>query len=86
MHDELVGYLLGALDPDEAKAVELALETCKETKRQFDLLCLALVPLLGEAGNAQVPSALAIRTCVCLRQPTPPAESDNDQVTADEDE
>jgi len=84
MHDELVGYLLGALDHDEAKAVERTLATCEETRRKFDLLCSALVPLLGEAGIAQVPSGLAVRTCVCLRQSTPPVDGDHDEETTKE--
>jgi len=61
MDENLVGYLLNALDPDAHRQVETALRTDPEAQRRLDLLRRALEPLASDAEE-EPPPGLWIRT------------------------
>jgi len=65
MREDLVGHLLGALEPSESKAVELALadpDRGPQLRRDLEKLRLALEPLAGDRDVLPAPSGLAGRT------------------------
>jgi Putative zinc-finger len=57
VHDELGGYVLGALEPDEAEAVREHLARCADCSREHARLAglPALLSLAGHAGAAAAP-------------------------------
>jgi len=65
MREDLVGHLLGALEPSEAKAVEVALsdpDRGPSLRHDLDRLRLALEPLAGDRDMLPPPAGLAGRT------------------------
>lgn len=68
MREELIGYLLGALDAEEQARVEQALETSAELRQELELLALSLEPLEAEAEGYDPPAGLATRTCQFVAQ------------------
>ena len=65
MREDLVGHLLGALEPSEAKAVEMALADPQRgptLRHDLDRLRLALEPLAGDRDVLPPPAGLAGRT------------------------
>ena len=65
MREDLVGHLLGALEPSESKAIELALadpDRGPQLRRDLEKLRLALEPLAGDRDVLPAPSGLAGRT------------------------
>lgn len=65
MREDLVGHLLGALEPSESKAIDMALADPKagpSLRRDLDRLQLALEPLAGDRDALPVPAGLAGRT------------------------
>lgn len=63
MQDQLIGYLIGSLEPEEHRAVEARLQSDPELRRQLALLEHSLEPLAADAGHYAPPVALAERTC-----------------------
>lgn len=72
MREQLLGYLLGALEPEECQRVERHLEDDPLARRELELLSLSLVPLAADAEHHSPPAGLARRTCdyVSLRSET----------------
>jgi hypothetical protein len=65
MREQLVGHLLGALDPDESKDVELALadpQSGPALRRDLDCLRRAMLPLEADRDRTEPPPGLARRT------------------------
>ena len=68
MVDQFVGYLLGALDPEETLRIEQTIAADGTARRHLDLLRLALLPLDGVCQHVDAPMGLAGRTCQKIRQ------------------
>jgi prepilin-type processing-associated H-X9-DG protein len=60
MDENLVGYLLKSLDPDEQHAVEGHLETHSETRSKLEALERALAPLASDSEEPAPPPGLAL--------------------------
>jgi anti-sigma-K factor RskA len=67
MYGELVGYLVGALDQDEATNVERLLASNDEARRMLEVLRSGLLPLAVDQALHTPPSGLASRTCERLQ-------------------
>jgi hypothetical protein len=63
MREDLIGYLLGALEPEEHAAVEARLGHDPSLKRELELLSRSLQPLACDQQHYQPPVGLAHRTC-----------------------
>lgn len=63
MREQLLGYLLGALDPTEKRQVEERLEQDPELRRELAALREKLMPLAADDASPDPPSDLARRTC-----------------------
>jgi hypothetical protein len=68
MHEQLVGYLLGALDPAEQAEIERHLSQRQDLQRDFEKLRCCLDPLHADRGHFDPPAALAARTCSRVQQ------------------
>jgi hypothetical protein len=77
MDENLVGYLLKALEPDEQAAVEAHLEAHPEARAKLELLERALAPLAADAEEPEVRPGLAMSTLALIAEhkcrPLPPA-------------
>lgn len=64
-HEQLLGYLLGALDSKECIEVERALAECPEAAAEFEKIraSLGTIGLLSEPAQEEPPLSLAARTC-----------------------
>ena len=62
MDENLIGYLLNALEPREQREVEDALHNFPETQRRLELLRQALDPLAVDSEASDPPSGLWVRT------------------------
>jgi hypothetical protein len=62
MHEDLVGYLLGALDDDATDRIERQLAAHPALRRELDRIGLALRPLGVDAVDHDPPPDLATRT------------------------
>ena len=65
MREDLVGHLLGAIEPSESKAIEMALADPlrgPSLRHDLDRLQLALEPLAGDRDVLPAPAGLAGRT------------------------
>ena len=63
MRDHLIGYLLGALEPNEHEEVEAHLGRDPDLRRELDLIARALSPLSADKACHEPPTGLAHRTC-----------------------
>ena len=63
MREQLIGYLLNALEPGEREAVEHALEHDTELREELSVLARGLTPLRCARDEAVPPAGLATRTC-----------------------
>ncbi|MEX0939410.1 MAG: DUF1559 domain-containing protein [Pirellulales bacterium] len=63
MREQLLGYLLEALDPDERRQVEQALRRDPQLQQDLALLQNSLQPLAGVSLDYDPPAGLADRTC-----------------------
>jgi len=76
IRDQLVGYLMDALDDGEARAVEAALsdpQSGPSLRRELDLLRRAVAPLAADRGPITAPAGLASRTVAFVEAQTRPA-------------
>jgi prepilin-type processing-associated H-X9-DG protein len=62
MDDDLIGYLLNALPPDERRAVEVRLRHDADARARLARLRRAIAPLDADAEPAEPPPGLAART------------------------
>jgi hypothetical protein len=62
MEENLVGYLLGALDPDVEREVEAYLRAQPEAAKNLELLRQALEPLAADRDSPVPPPELRMRT------------------------
>ena len=67
MHDELIGYLLGALDHVEQQLVEEYLAAVVDARSSLEALRRGLEPLEADDGHLDPPAGLARRTCQHVR-------------------
>ena len=67
MHDELIGYLLGALNGEEQTLVEKYLAVEAEARSKLEILRRGLEPLEADGGHLDPPEGLAVRTCQLVR-------------------
>jgi len=63
MRDELLGYLLGSLEPDEVERLEVELQRNPQLQEELEVLSEALAPLATEEDHLEPPPGLALRTC-----------------------
>ncbi len=73
MHDQLLGYALGSLEPAEQDALQARLANDPELRQQLALIRRSLEPL-DDAQPLECPRGLAARTCRFVddrRGPTP---------------
>lgn len=63
MRDQLIGYLVGALEPEEERTVAARLAEDPDLRRSLDRLEASLAPLAADAGQLSPPAGLADRTC-----------------------
>jgi len=63
MREQLLGYLLDALEPDECERLEDRLQRAPDLQQELELLSEALEPLRAADGPIQPPPGLAQRTC-----------------------
>jgi prepilin-type processing-associated H-X9-DG protein len=66
MDENLVGYLLDALDPEERRKVEAYLDANPAARARLDALRQALEPLAADLGDDEPPPRLAARTLANL--------------------
>jgi len=62
MDENLVGYLLNAIEPDEQRAIQKELRENAETRRRLELVRQALEPLAADAEASDPPAGLWVRT------------------------
>ena len=67
LRDELLGYLLGALEPDQEQAVEQYLRSDPEARRELEILRRATTPLAADRAHLPSPDGLAQQTCRLIR-------------------
>jgi len=67
MQNELIGYLLGALDVAEHDAVDQHLQSNAEARCQLEILRRCLLPLAIAYEDCEIPGGLAERTCLRIR-------------------
>lgn len=80
MQDELIGYLLNALEPDEQELVEARLSADPKLRQELELAARSLEPLAADKAPWEPPAGLATRTLqhVAVQvkaQPAPPVSS-----------
>lgn len=63
MRDQLLGYLLGSLEPEEREQVENHLAHDPQLQRDLELLHESLLPLEADREFIEPPPGLAARTC-----------------------
>src|SRR5262249_25535419 len=66
MREQLLGYLLGALEPQECEQVEEQLASDHVLQRELELLRGALEPLEMDDESFDPPHDLAADTCVSV--------------------
>ena len=62
MREDLLGYLLGALEPDEARRIERLLETDADLREELRQIEASLYPLQQEEEEFEPPEGLVSRT------------------------
>ncbi len=84
--DDLVGYLLDALDPESKREVEAHLAVSPELKSRLESLRRALAPLAADAGEPEPPPGLVLGTFArvaehrCRSLPAAPPPSPHQRV------
>ena len=67
MQAQLIGYLLNALEEEEARCIEETLAADEAVRRQLEVLRFSLLPL-GSDQQQTPPHNLAVRTCQRVRE------------------
>jgi hypothetical protein len=67
MIDNLIGYLLDALEPDECRQFESVLASDSELQGQLEMVRKALAPLRLADEDIAIPIELAVSTCRQVR-------------------
>lgn len=67
MHDELVGYLCGALEVEEITLIERSLDGDEQLRSRLEIIRLAFLPLECDREECCPPDGLAKRFCEKLR-------------------
>ncbi len=62
-HDDLIGYVLGALDPDEHQQIAQLVERDLDLQREILRIRAQVTPLDGLVPPGPPPAGLARRTC-----------------------
>ncbi len=75
MRDQLIGYLLDALDPQEHEQVKAQLSRDDRLKHELEVLARSLLPLGGEPVPFEPPAGLADRTCDFVAQQAQPVST-----------
>ncbi len=81
LDENLLGYLLGALDEEAKAQVDARILSERDARRRLDQLRLALEPLAADKADAPPPSGLAVRMLArvaeycCLDLPHAPVPS-----------
>ncbi len=70
MREQLLGYLMAALDPDETAEIEARLQSDPNLARDCELLKRGLEPLAWDRGACDPPAQLAMRTCAFVSKRT----------------
>ncbi len=68
MRDQLIGYLLDALEPSEHEQVESQLRRDPQLARELELLSHCLRPLAADKAHFEPPTGLAERTCQAVHE------------------
>jgi hypothetical protein len=68
MRDQLIGYLLDALEPAEHEQVETQLSRDPQLRRDLEVMSRGLSPLVPSRAPCEPPPGLAERTCVCVAE------------------
>ena len=63
MRDDLIGFVLGALEPDEHEAIRQRAEQDRDLQRQVQFVERCLQPLALMRDDVSPPEGLAARTC-----------------------
>ena len=63
MREQLLGYLLEALEPDESAAIECRLDEDPQLRAELEILREKLLPLAEDDREFEPPPGLASRTC-----------------------
>jgi len=63
MHEQLLGYLLEALEPGERDDMEKRLKSDSRLQQQLESLHESLEPLRADAESFEAPDGLAVQTC-----------------------
>ena len=71
MREELLGYLLEALEPDERASVEERLRHDAKLQQELELLHESLEPLRADTKVFEPPVGLALRTCTLIDRNIP---------------
>lgn len=66
MRENLYGYLLNALEPDEHEQVEISLKEDEGLRKELELLRRGLIPLALDKEHHEAPEGLAERACQCV--------------------
>jgi len=82
MRDQLLGYLLGALDAPEHGQVEEALQSDPQLRSEADLLRRSLEPLEVDREHHQPPLGLALNTCRFVAEKIAPAPPVSEERSA----
>jgi anti-sigma-K factor RskA len=70
MRENLIGYLLNALEPTEQAEIEAELGRDPQLKRELDVLSRSLEPLSWDQGMHNPPVGLASRCCEFVAEQT----------------
>jgi hypothetical protein len=68
MREQLLGYLMGALEPEERDRVERQIRHDAALQQELELLHESLQPLAAAADECEPPPGLAERTCLAVAQ------------------
>jgi hypothetical protein len=68
MRDQLIGYLLDALEPSEHEQVESQLRRDPQLARELELLAHCLRPLAADKAHFEPPVGLAERACQAVHE------------------
>src|SRR6476661_2256556 len=63
MREDLIGYALGALEPEEHAHIEARLNADPALRHDLQLIARSLEPLSWDKQSYEPPAALAHRTC-----------------------